>query len=73
MTTADKPCMTLAALAKIAAPINSGPRPNADGLVKLMVLIAQDAATMANTGRTLEMLETDARAVMYHILDGHNI
>lgn len=43
----------------------SAPRPNADGIVELMILIAQ--AVKDGNSKTIE---SDARRVMYHILDG---
>lgn len=50
--------------------IGAPPRGNADGIAKLMVLVAQDVATADQTGRTSEMIEADARTCMYGILDG---
>lgn len=51
-------------------PLHLAPRGNADGMAKLMVLVAQDVATISETGRTIEMVEDDARTCMYGILDG---
>lgn len=64
--------MNLADAAKLAAPMvqRRGPRPNAEGLARLMVLIAQDVARYNQTGRTSENTTADAITVMFYILDG---
>lgn len=60
----------IAKILAAGATLDMTPRPVVNGVTKVMVMIATDIATMNETGRTVDMIEADARRVMYAVLDG---
>lgn len=64
-------------LAKLAAtvpdPDDRGPRPNTYGVVQIMVLVAEDVASINLTGRTFEQITEDAYKLIRYVFDGGRI